>query len=214
MNLFAFFFPQVIADVYSSINGRIKVIRHGNSIYLSVEDLAQSGGLVKNIWDHALKKIHNLGPKIQNSLVLGVGGGTVISLLNQYFPDTKITGIEIDETMIQLGHKYLHLNDAKNTKIIIADAYTWLTDHKSEENKYDLILVDMYIGRHVPVELGDLNFIRILKSHLSQNGLIIFNRLRNKDNKKEIEDFIFSLKKLFSSVSVEKPIANYLIFCR
>ncbi len=215
MNFLSFLFPQVIEDINSPINGEIKVIQQYGSIHISVSGLSQSGGLVKNLWESGIKKIHNSKFIIHNSLVLGVGGGTVIKLLNKYYPAAKIVGIEIDPLMIELGKKYFQHNELKNVDIIISDAINWVNKkyHESNHSTFDLILVDLYIGKQMPQGLSDKKFLEKLKALLNANGAIIFNRLRNRENKQEIEEFINRLINIFPSVTIEKPLVNYLIFC-
>lgn len=212
MNVLSFLFPRVIEEVYSSINGKIKIVDHFGKKHIQVEGLTQSGGLLKNVWEKALNVLKAKGQHPKTVLVLGVGGGTVIELINGYFPEAQITGVEIDEQMIKLGNKYFRLSERKNTRIIISDAYKWINE--GHHGIFDLILVDMYVGKYPPEEIKDPEFIKKLKTLLSPGGTIVFNRLRNKDNKEEIDQFITKLKSLFSEVYIEKPLVNYLIFCK
>lgn len=210
------FFPKTIEIINSSINGQIKVVKLFGNISLSVDGLTQSGGLLKNIWESGLKQLNNLTMKqCNNVLVLGVGGGTIIQLINKYFSTAKITGIEIDPIMIKLGKKYFGLNEYSNLRIITADAIKWVNNNHSDlpSNRYDLIITDLYKGRDIPKELNSEIFLKNLKDLLNKNGLIIFNRLRNHDNKTEIEDFIFKLRNIYTKVFISKPLVNYLIFC-
>lgn len=210
--------------VYSPINGQIKVIKYFGNISLQVDNLTQSGGLLKNIWNSGLQELNNLTIKqpaspagrFNNVLVLGVGGGTVIQLIEKYFPNAKITGIEIDPEMIELGRKYLNLSENSNLKIIIADAISWVNKkyHSSNHGTFDLILVDLYIGNQSPRALINKEFLEKLKTLLSNHGIVIFNRLRNRETKEEIDKFIKKLKTIYPEVSIKKPLVNYLIICR
>lgn len=217
MNLLSFLFPQIVEKINSPINGEIKVVKLFGNISLQVDGLTQSGGLLENIWKKGLKEIKNSKLKIKNCLLLGVGGGTVIKLLYKYFPQIKITGVEIDPLMLQLAQKYFAINEIPRLKLINSDAIRWVKNFRFNDinhcSMFDLILVDLYTGKDIPKELNDIQFLIKLRSLLSKNGMIIFNRLRNKDNQKEIDEFIEKVKSIFSRVLVKKPLVNYLIFC-
>lgn len=211
MDLLSYLYPRTVEELPSPVNGKIKVIKFWGNYRIHVGGLSQSGGLVNTLWDTALKKIHNSSFIIHNSLVLGVGGGTVIKSLNKYFPNAKITAIEIDPLMIKLAKKYFNLDHSKNLRIIIQDAINWVL--KNKQKKFDLILVDLYIGKDIPRELESDYFLKALKRILNKKGITIINRLRDKENQKEIDEFIEKLRKNFNFVKMIKPLVNYLIFC-
>jgi len=61
-----FFFPKLVEEKISRFNGPIKVYKLFGHYSLSVDNLSQSGGLVKNIWYQALKRITNYELRILN----------------------------------------------------------------------------------------------------------------------------------------------------
>ncbi len=211
MKLLSFLFPQTIEEINSPLNGKIKIVKFWNNYSIHVAGLSQSGSLVKNLWESGLKELQTTNYPLRTCLVLGVGGGTIIQLINKYYPHAKITGIEIDPLMTKLGQKYFNLDNAKNVNIIISDVINWVK--KNNTKKFDLILIDLYIGKNIPPQLTHKSFIKDLKNILNTNGVVIINRLRNKDNKLEIEEYIKKLKQEFSTVLVQTPIINHLIFC-
>lgn len=211
--LISWLYPHIIETVKSPINGRIQVVEILGSRYISIGGLSQSGGLVKNLWESGLKKLRKEQFEPRTCLVLGVGGGTVIQLIVKYFPQADITGVELDPNMIKLGKKYFGLKNSKNLNIIIADALIWVNDTTITKH-FDLILVDLYIGKEVPKQLNRNEFLLKLRSLLTKKGIIIFNRLRNRDNKIEINTFINLLKSISGDLTVEKPLINYLIYWR
>ena len=203
-------FPQVVYRTSSPINGEIKVISTFGKYSISVGNLTQSGPIVEGLWKEAIKSIKYQVLSIKKILVLGVGGGSVIKVLHQYFPQAKVTGIEIDPKMIEVGRKYFNL-DKYQANIIHSDAFTFVEHLKQE--KYDLIIVDILLGRKTPERLTQKSFLNKLKVLLNKNGIIIFNRLRLKESKDDT-NFINNLKNIFTNVNIHKPLVNTLIFCK
>src|SRR3989344_9616764 len=113
---------KILEEVTSPINGKIQVVRSlGLGNYIQVEGLTQSGGVVNEVWKTTLWKLKNKRTKeLKNCLILGLGGGSAAKLVRKFWTDAKITGIEIDPIMVNLGKKYLKL-DAAGVDVIIDD---------------------------------------------------------------------------------------------
>lgn len=188
----------------SKYNGDIKVIRSlGFGTYIQVNNLTQSGGVVENIWNQTLKKVHKSLVTNHQSLILGLGGGTVAKLIRKYWPKSKIIGVEIDPVMVELGTRYLALDTSK-TKIVISDAYDFC-----ETSAYDLVIVDIYCGDVFPKKFEQEEFLK----KLTKNKLIIFNRLYFGEKRKEVVKFGSKLEKVFKRVDWFYPQANLMFLC-
>jgi len=220
---FDWFFPRVIDKKFSSINGEIQVIEQFGKRKIVVGGLTQSGGLVEEIWKKGLSAISNKLSTINNCLILGLGGGTVAKLISNFKfqsagwrTNFKITGIEIDPLMIDLGKKYLGLGEIKNLEIVVDDAFDWVNSQQSTVNsqQFDLVLVDLYLGQRVPKEVESEEFLKNVKRILAKNGIVIFNRLVAKNRKNEPAVFLDKLKKIFDDVKVVTPICNKVFICR
>jgi spermidine synthase len=196
---------KVLEEINSPINGQIKVIRSlGFGTYLQVGGLTQSGGVVYDVWKSTLKQIKN--KDIKSVLVLGLGGGSVVTLINKYFPKVKITGVDIDIKMVEMGRKYLGLNKL-DLDIVIQDAFKFCLKDK---NKYDLIVVDLYRGDTFPKAFESAEFLDIIKKLLEDKGMIIFNRLYYGEKRREATKFGDLLEKHFLVVKRYFPEANIM----
>lgn len=199
---------KILEVVESPINGKISVVRSvGLGTYFQVADLTQSGGVVHSVWKTSLQKAKKRKSKVNEALVLGLGGGSAASLIKHYWSESKVEGVDIDTVMVELGKKYLNL-DAD--KVEIKDAEDFL---KNEKKKYDLILVDTYLGDDYPEKFVKDEFIRLAKEHLKEKGLAIFNRLYYGDKRSMAVNFGEKLDKYFSEVERVYPEANLMFLC-
>ncbi len=188
---------------------------YGNK-YIEVGNLSQSGRSVEKIWRKGLKQALNRqssdyrhkGFKI---LLLGVAGGTIVKVINDIFPGCQITGVDIDPMMIKAGKEYFGLADYKNLEIIIADAEKFVVE---TEKKYDLIIVDLFLGRNIPEFTGESEFLLNLKKSLPKNGYVIFNRLYFQKYKNEAEIFLDKVQKIINDVFRIKVDFNLFIVAR
>lgn len=216
---------KVLEKVESPINGEIQVVRSfGLGTYIQVEGLTQSGGVVGGVWKTTLKKLKNEKVNMTKCLILGLGAGSAAGLVRKYWPRAKITGVEIDPAMVELGKKYLGLEEV-NVKVVIQDALEFLTNYQLQiTNDFDLILVDLYIGRNVPEKFTTEAFIQLVKSFLSESrdspsrglsdeGRAVFNRLYYDEKRKEAEKFHRKLIHAFRKVRPIYPEANVMFIC-
>merc|ERR1711990_389521 len=77
-----------------------------------------------------------------NVLVLGVGGGCLISHLHKYVKGARITGVDISESVIKMGRKHFGMPEDERVEIVIDDASVWLKQNEGCE-KYDVVILDI-----------------------------------------------------------------------
>lgn len=151
------------------------------------------------MWKTAVNAVKQSLPNAKSFLVLGVAGGTVITALREAYPDSVITGIEIDPQMIATGNSVFGLKSITRFSLINADAFVWL---KRIRTTYDVIITDLYINDQNPMEAHSTNFLVTLKQHLKQKGIIVFNRDYSVKSIQSFTDFEKLCNEHFSAVSV------------
>lgn len=202
----------ILEERESKYNGHLRVVRTwGMGTYIQAGGLTpiksgitQSGGIVENIWRSTLRQVHSTKYPVQSILILGLGGGTLAKLLRKKYPEAKITGVEIDPMMIELGRKYLDL-DKYNIDIKICDANTYNLLPKT----YDLVVVDMYSGDSFPKEFESEEFLK----KLTKFPTVIINRLYFGEKRPDTVRFGKKLEKIFSKVTWFYPEANLMFVC-
>ena len=93
-----FLIPYPIKQYRSPINGLIEVIMTFNQPRLIIDGIVQSGGLLRKIWEKAIKIIKKTDHKINQVLIIGLGCGDCTFQVQKFFPDAQMTGVEIDAT--------------------------------------------------------------------------------------------------------------------
>ncbi len=201
---------KVLEEVDSPINGKLTVVKDiAWGTYIKTGNLSQSGGVVDKVWNTTLKKLAKNKKDIDTCLILGLGGGGMVKIVKKYWPETKIVGVDIDPVFVNLGRKYMDLDD-REVEIVIKDAHKYLTNNS---NKYDLICVDVYVGDRVPEKFRSVEFVGLVKKTLSKNGVAIFNRLYSGDERNQAMKFLDSLKEVFNKTETVHPEANIMFIC-
>lgn len=204
---------RVLEEVDSPINGHLKVMTDFTWGPHIVSKITQSGGVLKKVWGPTLRKLEHryfIDPP-KRALILGLGGGTVAWQLRDIFPEVEITGVELDPIMIDLGKKYLKWDS--DTNVVIDDALKVVSKLKKQKNKYDLVLVDMYVGETVPEHFSNMKFAKNIKSLLSEKGIAVFNRTYYGKKRDEAHTFEKVLEQIFPKVDRFYPEANCMFIC-
>lgn len=103
-------------------------------------------------------------------LILGMGTGTYATQCARYFPRISSQGVEIDEKITALAHRYFALDPEIPVTTYDGRAYLAGTDRK-----YDLIMVDAYQDITIPFQMSSAEFFRSVKAHLKEGGVMVVN---------------------------------------
>ena len=190
--LFSYFIPINVHKKNSVVSQSLEVTWNNGELVLDSKSTNYSYGSLQRILRKGLKyigfeRIRNF----ENILVLGVAGGSVIkTLVEEIKFKGKITGVEIDETVIVLANDYFQLNAIPNLEIVIDDAFEYVLKTKAT---YDLIIIDIFEDANMPNFLFQDFFINRINSLLNLNGFILFNTMVI-DKKQEERNRIYQAK--------------------
>lgn len=201
----------VLRREHSEVNGELTVIRDlAFGTYIHGGGLPQSGGLAESIWKEVLKRIKD--HEVKSCLIVGLGGGSIAKLARKTWNNAKIVGVDIDPVIVELGRKYLKLNN-QDVEAHIEDAESFIK--REEENKivYDLICFDTYVQKDFPAKFESLELVQKVSNLLAPGGKAIFNRLFGPNDRKRAIDFEKTLLKVFPKVERMYPEANIMFIC-
>jgi len=204
---------RIVYRIISPISGEIVVKEQLGQYTLLVGGIPQSGGVVREIWKKGVRALPNLG-SAPHVLLLGLGGGSAVHLLKKKWPRCKILGVEIDPRVVVIGRTYFNLDKISGLKIITDDAFKIVRDKKNKLRgaKFDLILIDLYLGKNLPEFVSQEDFIKRLKSLLTETGVLVFNYLLDAQGKETVTTFEEKVKKIFPKIKTLQTASNELIF--
>lgn len=174
--IISYFYPVNLYKTTSEISKSLEVTLVNGQMVLDSLNTNYSYGSLQRILRKGLRSIgfENIKP-LSHILVLGVAGGSVIkTLVEEVGYNGKITGIELDEKVIELANKHFGLNQIKNLNIIHHEAFEFVLKTKL---KYDLIIVDIFQDTTMPGFLFENFFQNRLTEILNLNGYILFNTM-------------------------------------
>lgn len=201
--ILSYLLPINLYIVKSAVSTKLEVTWTNGELVLDSKNTNYSYGSLQRILKYGLGFIgFEKVKQMDHILVLGVAGGSVFkTLVNEIKFGGKMTGVDIDPTVIAIANEYFNLNKIPNLEIIIDDAFEFVL--KTSE-KYDLIIIDVFQDTTMPNFLFESFFINRICFLLQSKGLILFNTMilnenHNQRNKKYLQEFEypnFSIKML------------------
>lgn len=146
-------------------------------------------------------------------LILGNSVGTAMTMIQNENPNVKITGVEIDPEITEIGKKYFQLNPSENDRIVHEDARLFLSEN---EEKFDYIFVDLFDNMGIPSHTITVEFNEEIKKDLENEGVFQTNMPYNifgedKYSKSLKKKYFNSITAVFKECSYKKQ--NHILTC-
>jgi len=188
--LLSYLYP-ITKKIKSKYSDTLEITWYNGKKHLNTKNANYSYGSLQHILKIGLKQIHL--KNVENILVLGLGGGSVIETLRKDFDYKKqVYGVDIDPVIIDLAKEEFSLKTDQNLRIFCQDAVGFLD--KTQLN-FDLIIIDIFIDTEVPnFVLADHFWAAIIKKASAKNQ-IIFNAALHQNNDQKLAGIISFLNK-------------------
>lgn len=164
---------------------RYEVRTAGNSVRLYSNGVFHSQWNAKkplngHLWDLLFLPLcwHPSFPNFNTALILGLGGGTVINLMQCFTKFKKIVAVDLDEQHFYVAKEFFKVADGQAKVEFIQDDAVHALEQQSD--KFDFILEDLFINEGQTsnairaVEASDV-WLQNLLQKLSDSGLLLMN---------------------------------------
>ncbi|MEI8278967.1 MAG: fused MFS/spermidine synthase [Bacteroidota bacterium] len=176
--LISYIYPVKIRESSSSVNPVLELFFYRNRYQLATLDALYSDGDKYRPLTIAFKAIKEQLPKVRNVLVLGTGLGSAVHILDGMGCQPNYTLVEIDKQVLQWALEFLPTN-VRHVLPVHEDAVHFVQEN---EKKYDLLIVDVFVGREVPDFVISNSFIEKCHQSVIPGGHFIVNYIVN-DNR-------------------------------
>lgn len=180
-----------------------RVVNNGQANY--------SFGNLHTIFQEALKVQKDTLQGLNRVLILGFGAGSIYSILRKKMKFSgAITGVDIDPLMLEIFRQLFSDEIDESLQLFAADAAAWETTEK-----YDLILIDLFIGLdHAPCLFNDV-FIRKIKTSMQPEGKVIMNTIFGDDQSWQRTDMLSRWNRHFKQCSwLSLMNSNFILVCK
>ena len=111
-------------------------------------------------------------PNPESYLMIGLGGGSISTLLWRSFPALIIDAVEINPVVPRIAREYFGMPDDPRYRIHIDDGARWV---ENTEQSFDTIFIDAYTGTDIPDHLATVDFFQLVKTRLNKGGVAVLN---------------------------------------
>ncbi len=159
----------------STVNGELVVERFLGRWRLLVDGGLQSGDVLDGMWKNALKD----APKtVKRVLVLGLGMGGVLCVLQRRYPAATIVVIDWDPALVTIAKELGPKVDWSRVEVKIGEAVEALKDVKGV---FDLVLVDLFDGKGPIGRIAEPVFLEALDRVLTLRSVVLVNGYKEKE---------------------------------
>lgn len=215
-DLMSYIVPFVVETKEGGLTSYLEVIKSNGNYQLNSASANYSYGGLHTIFLNVFKKIGFHNYDFKSVLILGLGGGSIVSLITETFgKDPEITGIEGDRVVIDFANKYFNIDRFKKLQIIQEDAFEYVNQCNTT---YDLIIIDLFVDDEVPEKFHREEFVKAIRKIAAENSVVLFNKMTHRTKfKNELRALECRFKKEFVNVDIIQiriyGVENSILFC-
>jgi spermidine synthase len=188
------------------VNAFLELLLYQNQLQLATADVLYSDGTRYEPAIAAVKPLKAFLPSVKNVLLLGSGLGSMVRILHRRGCYPHFTLVENDKVVLQWAMEFLDAGTAAKTTPVCSDAMAFMANNTA---KYDLVFIDVFMGRVVPLFVFTPAFLTMCKDSLNAGGHVAFNYIINNDREWEKVLQVFTL--IFSDHKVVNKGVNRIL---
>jgi spermidine synthase len=147
--------------------GRTALLVDGVVQSISPADGLATGGY----WAAMLPRV-----RPRRALVLGLGGGTLVRLIQARWGDrVSIVGVDDDAAVVETARSVGWLPEA-GLELVLADAFAYV---QACTTRFDYVAVDLFRGHHLVGRIFTKPFLRRVRALLEPRGWLVVNVFRD-----------------------------------
>jgi spermidine synthase len=128
--------------------------------------------LTGDVWDgHLVLGFAAFDEPPRRVAILGNAAGTTSRAYEEFFPETRVDGVEIDAELSEIGREYFDMNNPR-LHLYHEDARPFL---RRIDADYDQISVDAYRQPYIPFYLTTEEFFETVRDRLREGGVLVVN---------------------------------------
>lgn len=198
------FLRHTLPDAHVSEHGNIRSLHLGTPTIQSSMNIDNPTELVLSYSRVMMAWLLFCTDIPQHVLHIGLGGGSFVRWLDEYFHHIKQTAIEINPQVIHIARTVFELPfENERFAIIEADGAQFI---KTMRGSIDLIMVDGFDGVQIIDDLVSTEFFADCKQAMSANGIFVTNWWRGD---RRYSQFITRLKTEFANKVLEIPAESH-----
>jgi spermidine synthase len=105
-----------------------------------------------------------LNPRASRTLVIGLGGGTVVKRMWRDYPEMLLDVVELDPEVVEVAREYFALPEDERIRVHVGDGREFVEGTS-----------DAFDDDRVPRPLTTEEFMRAVRGRLGEDGVVVYN---------------------------------------
>jgi spermidine synthase len=111
-------------------------------------------------------------PAATRTLAIGLGGGSVVKRMWRDYAEMHVDAVELDPDVVDVARRFFALPNDDRIRVFVDDGRRFI---ESGTDIYDIVIIDVFDGDHIPPHLIAPEFMRALRDRLAPDGVAAYN---------------------------------------
>jgi len=116
-----------------------------------------------------------LNPNPKRILVIGEGGGTIPTALQELCPDAEIDVVELDQAVDSVARTFFGFKAGPRMRVTISDGRIFVKRAAGKKPNYDLVVLDAFEADYIPEHMLTREFLQEVKADMAPDGVVAAN---------------------------------------
>jgi spermidine synthase len=116
-----------------------------------------------------------LRPAPRKVLMVGLGGGTLVSTLAKILPTANIDVVELDPAVVRVAREYFGFRPSARVHVITEDGRVFVKRAIARGAKYDVVILDAFDEKYIPAHMMTADFFADVRKIMAADGVLAAN---------------------------------------
>lgn len=112
----------------------------------------------------------------QRVLIIGLGGGTIPSVMHTIFPELAIDVAELDPAMLKVAELFFDFSEGEQIRVHIGDGRQFVKRAALQNRQYDLVILDAFEEEYTPPHMTTREFLSEISRILTKQGVFVSHK--------------------------------------
>jgi spermidine synthase len=112
----------------------------------------------------------------QRVLIIGLGGGTIPSVMHTMYPGLAIDVAELDPAMLKVAAQFFDFSEDEQVRVHIGDGRQFVKRAALQNRQYDLVILDAFEEEYTPPHMTTREFLSEISRILTPQGVFVSHK--------------------------------------
>lgn len=111
-------------------------------------------------------------PDAPRTLMIGLGGGSVVGIMRSAAPGIRFEIVEINDAVVEAARQWFGITESDSLRVHVGDGRAFV---EGARGAWDMIVLDAFSSEGIPPHLGTEEFLRAIRGRTGPGGAVVAN---------------------------------------